>query len=114
MKQWDDSDHNVANQDILIMVRSLTLKWKQIIGYELCKNHLDVDSINQLMMKSVESVTKCGYKVRCTVMDQEPSQWKWVKTLNVCPERPFFSHQSGDIFIMLTLLILLKILGTTF
>ena len=68
----------VANQGILLMVRGLTLKWKQIIGFFISKHNLNTSVLGQIISDAVSELKQIGFYVDGIVMDQESSQWKWV------------------------------------
>lgn len=73
-----------------MMIRGLSLKWKQVIGYFLCKHHLPHETLVQIIEDAISAISAAGFTVRAVIMDQEPCQWKWVRQVGGSPEQPFF------------------------
>ena len=72
------------------MVRGLTLKWKQVIGYHLTKHSIGVNKLKDIIFNAIRQLRQIGLIVDVLVMDQESSQWKLVKDLGVNPQNTFF------------------------
>ena len=90
----------VANQGILLMVRGLTLKWKQIIGFFISKHNLNTSVLGQIISDAVSELKQIGFYVDGIVMDQESSQWKWVGSMRVSPDTPWVVHSQVKSFII--------------
>lgn len=90
----------VANQGVLLMIRSLSQKWKQIIGYVICYHNLPSGSLGCLIQDAMEAVEKAGLTIKVITMDQESSQWKWVRENGATLERPFILHGNSQVFIV--------------
>ncbi|KAL8608040.1 hypothetical protein ACOMHN_023856 [Nucella lapillus] len=82
----------MADQAILVMIRGLTLKWKQVLGYFVAKHNLATPTLTAIISEIVRTVTGIGLYVDAIVMDQESCQWKWMKDMGVCVERPYVFH----------------------
>ena len=57
------------------MVRGLTLRWKQIIGYCLVKHSVKGEYLDQIIADAVNALQETGLSTDVMVMDQESSQW---------------------------------------
>ncbi|KAL8564749.1 hypothetical protein ACOMHN_003595 [Nucella lapillus] len=76
----------IADQAILVMIRGLTLKWKQVLEYFVAKHNLATPTLTAIISEIVRTVTGIGLYVDAIVMDQESCQWKWMKDMGVCVE----------------------------
>ncbi|KAL8611174.1 hypothetical protein ACOMHN_064464 [Nucella lapillus] len=90
----------IADQAILVMIRGLTLKWKQVLGYFVAKHNLATPTLTAIISEIVRTVTGIGLYVDAIVMDQESCQWKWMKDMGVCVERPHVFHGTTQSFVM--------------
>ena len=97
--QHHQSDE-IADQAILVMIRGLTLKWKQVLGYFVAKHNLATPTLTAIISEIVRAVTGIGLYVDAIVMDQESCQWKWMKDIGVCVERPYVFHGTTQSFVM--------------
>jgi hypothetical protein len=73
-------EQKVADQGIVMMVRGLTLRWKQVIGYCLVAHNLPFDAPSAMIADAIQSLKESGFTVKAVIMDQEATQWKWVKS----------------------------------
>ncbi|KAL8613198.1 hypothetical protein ACOMHN_043007 [Nucella lapillus] len=73
----------IANQAILVMIRGLTLKWKQVLGYFVAKHNQATPTLTAIISEIVRTVTGIGLYVDAIVMDQESCQWKSMKDIAV-------------------------------
>ncbi|KAL8613487.1 hypothetical protein ACOMHN_007530 [Nucella lapillus] len=60
----------IADQAILVMIRGLTLKWKQVLGYVVAKHNLATPTLTAIISEIVRTVTGIGLYVDAIVMDQ--------------------------------------------
>ena len=90
----------VANEGIVVMVRSLSLRWKQIMGYFLAKNCMTSQEIGAIIQEAVRMLTDAGLKVIAIVMDQGSTQWKWVDDMGVSPSNPSTIIADQECFIL--------------
>ncbi|KAL8614766.1 hypothetical protein ACOMHN_017747 [Nucella lapillus] len=97
--EYHQSDE-IADQAILVMIRRLTLKWKQVLGYFVAKHNLATPILTAIISEIVRTVTGIGLYVDAIVMDQESCQWKWMKDMGVCVERPYVFHDTTQSFVM--------------
>lgn len=85
---------DIADQAIVLMIRGLTLNWKQVIGYFIAKHNLATQTLQAIISDAVSTLTQIGLHVDVIVMDQESSQWKWIKDRNVDIENPYMYYMT--------------------
>lgn len=90
----------VADQCIILMVRGLTLKWKQIIGYYVTKHSVESKLLDCIINDALQAVESVGLTVDVIVMDQESSQWKWIQSKDVTNEKPYILHNDTKSYII--------------
>jgi hypothetical protein len=93
-------EEKLANQGVVMMVRGLSLKWKQVIGFCLVAHNLPLAALNSLVGEAVDLLKQSGFTVKMLVMDQEATQWSWMKTMHVSVERPFLVLSETCIYAM--------------
>jgi hypothetical protein len=90
-----------ADQGIVFMVTGLTLRWKQIIGFCLASHNLPFENLNTLIDEAINKLKNVGYTVKAIIMDQEATQWKWVKSVGAADKvKPYFIHEENKVFVM--------------
>lgn len=80
----DQPNYSVADQGVILMVRSLTLNWKQVINYVFWNHNVSASSSGELITWSLYAIHQSGLIVKCTVMYQESSHWKWLMFYHFC------------------------------
>ena len=63
---------SLANQLLVLMIGGLSKKWKQIIGYFLVKQNMDVAGLRFMVMEGIRQCANAGLTVKAIVADQEP------------------------------------------
>eukprot|EP00745_Piridium_sociabile_P013933 TRINITY_DN20534_c0_g2_i1.p1 TRINITY_DN20534_c0_g2~~TRINITY_DN20534_c0_g2_i1.p1 ORF type:complete len:764 (-),score=172.59 TRINITY_DN20534_c0_g2_i1:134-2425(-) len=91
---------DIADQGVVVMIRGLTLKWKQVLGYFVTKHNLAGPTLQSIIADAVKSVTGVGLFVDAIVMDQESTQWRWIKDMGVSVDRPFTFHDGVQSFVI--------------
>jgi hypothetical protein len=76
----------VANEGVVVMVRGITLPWKQVIGYFLTDNCLTATEVGWIIEEASALLQRAGSTVVASIMDQGSTQWKWVKDNKVFEE----------------------------
>ena len=66
---------STADQRVILMVRGLTLRWKQIIGYYPVKHSVKGEYLDQIIADAVNALQETGLSTDVMVMDQESGQW---------------------------------------
>lgn len=61
---------------------------------------MNSETLNQLIRSAVDFVQEAGLTVKVTVVDQEATQWRWVRSCNVSPKSPFIFAEESEIFVM--------------
>ena len=90
----------VANQGVVLMVRGLTERWKQIVGYYLCYHNLSYEVLSQIIEDAVLRITELGLTVSALVLDQESTQWSFTKKVGVSENRPYFESNQVRIHVV--------------
>lgn len=90
----------VANEGVVVMVRGLTLKWKQVMGYFITDNCISSIQLKAIIEEAVAMLTRTGLTVTAIVMDQGSTQWKWVDNLKVSHQHPSSVIESQECFII--------------
>ncbi|GFN93250.1 transposable element p transposase [Plakobranchus ocellatus] len=88
----EESNTNIpADQGVVLMIRGLTLRWKQVIGYYLTRHNISTCTLKNIIFDAVKQLTSLGLSVEALVMDQESLQWKFIKDVGVSIEKPYFT-----------------------
>jgi ferredoxin len=90
----------IADQGVVVMVRGLTLKWKQVFGYFVTRHNMATYVLQSVIADAVKLLKAVGLYVDAIVMDQESSQWKWMKDMGVSVDRPFVYHHDVQSFVV--------------
>lgn len=77
---------HIADQALVLMVRGLTLRWKQVIGYHALKHSISATVLQFIIKQAVDDLAQAGLFVDANAMDQESSQWKCVNNVGGFPE----------------------------
>ena len=88
--------NNTADHGVVFMIRSLTHKWKQVIGYVICSHNLSGSALDAMTKDAIASVESIGLRVKAIIMDQEATHMKWLKDSAVTPDRPFITLENNS------------------
>ena len=66
---------STADQGVILMVRGMRLRWKQIIGYYPVKNSLKGEYPDQIIADGVNALQETCLSTDVMVMGLESSQW---------------------------------------
>ena len=92
---------HVANHALAFMVRGLTVKWKQPIGYFLSSGPVSGKTLVSLLLDAIERVRTIGLEVKVVLSDQGSNNRSAVETeLKVTTDRPYFVHKGNKVFVM--------------
>ena len=92
----------VASNVLVFMIRSITTKWKQLIGYFLTGPSIRWHQLRSLVMDALRYCASVCVKVIAVVCDQEASQTRLWREMEVSPENPGFQHPTtGDVVFVL-------------
>lgn len=87
----NNNPNHLANEAIVIMVRSLYTKFKQVLGYFLCKSSLGFEKQASIIRQAITFLVQAGLKPVLLVMDQHTTNVKMAEYLGVSEEDPFFN-----------------------
>ena len=91
----------IANHALAFMVRGLTVKWKQPIGYFLSSGPVDGKTLTSLLLEAIDRIVDIGLQVKVVLSDQGSNNRNSIQTvLKVTPDEPFFVHKGRKIFVM--------------
>ena len=91
----------IANHALAFMVRGLTVKWKQPIGYFLSSGPVDGKTLMSLLLEAIDRIVAIGLEVKIVLSDQGSNNRSCIETvLKVTTDQPFFIHKGSKIFVM--------------
>lgn len=91
----------VANHALAFMVRGLSSKWKQCIGYFLSSGPVSGKNLQILIKEAIDKLSDIGLTVKVTICDQGSNNRNFVHTLEgVSVDKPYFEHNSKKVFVM--------------
>ncbi|KAL2102037.1 hypothetical protein ACEWY4_003798 [Coilia grayii] len=88
----------IANHSLAFMVRGLTGKWKQPIGYFLSKDAAPAHTLECLLKECIDNIKAIGLLPKVVVCDQGANNVSLFKQLGITPEKPFFMYADEKIF----------------
>ena len=93
--------NHLCNHAIVFMVRGITTKWKQPIGYFLTSGPMSGNEMKTLLLQCVDELKSIGLTPVVTILDQGSNNRNMVeKHLCVTSDKPYFVHDGTKIFIM--------------
>ncbi|XP_063079767.1 uncharacterized protein LOC134469433 isoform X3 [Engraulis encrasicolus] len=92
-----DEGGRPANHAGVFMIRSLTGKWKQPIGYFLSSGTMKHGVLKTKIMEAVEKVLDTGFTPMVLVMDQGSNNLAACRNLGITEEKPYFFVKSQKI-----------------
>ncbi|GFR73108.1 THAP domain-containing protein 9 [Elysia marginata] len=60
---------SIADEAVVLMVRGLSLRWKQIIGYYAALHSIKSDTLSSIISTAVKAIADAGYAVDAVIMD---------------------------------------------
>ena len=91
--------NKVANQALVILLRSISGEWKQPLGYALVNGGCPREEM-ELMKNAIDKVEGIGLNVVVILSDMESNFQSLAQHLGVTPERPWFMHNNKKYFLM--------------
>jgi len=88
--------HGLASQALVVMIRGLTSKWKQAVGYYLACGGTKSSMLQSIVSNSIDLVTKAGGCIKMIVCDQGANNRAFYSMIGVTVEHPYFEHSSGQ------------------
>lgn len=92
--------NKVANQALTILLRSISGKWKQPLGYALVNGACPREEMEELMKSAIDKVERIGLNVVVVMSDMGSNFQSLANHLGVTPERPWFIHNNKKYFLM--------------
>ena len=92
--------NKVANQAFVILLRSISGKWKQPLGYALVNGGCPREEMEELMKNAIDKVEGIGLNVVVILSDMGSNFQSLAQHLGVTPERPWFMHNNKKYFLM--------------
>lgn len=96
----DNSQIKVATNALVFMVRGLSTKWKQILGYFLVHRSMPGKSLKTLVVSCISKLQKIGLKVVSTVCDQGSNNISLFNELGLSVDQTSFEVNGEKIFFM--------------
>ena len=89
-----------ANHALVFMVRGLLGKWKQPLGYFLCRDATPADKLQLLLKECLEKLSDIGLCPKVVVCDQGSNNVRLYKQVSVTEDQPFFLHRGEKVYCM--------------
>ena len=91
----------VANHAIAFLVRGLTTKWKQPVGYFLSSGPISGETLKNVLFECIEKLVNIGLSVKLVVCDQGSNNRRLFETLlGATIEKPYFMATEKKIFVL--------------
>ena len=91
---------HIANHAIAFMVRELTTKWKQPVGYFLSSGPIKATILRSLTKQCIDKIDKTGLNVVALVCDQGSNNRSFIQQLKkVTIEKPFIMHGNKHVLV---------------
>ena len=91
----------VANHALVFMVRGLTSKWKQPVGYFLSSGPMTGATMKELLCECIQKVTDVGLNVKVLIGDQGSNNRNlFEKVLGASPKKPYFTASEKKVFVL--------------
>ena len=85
----------VATHALVFMVRGLSSKWKQALGYFLTHNTVAAEQLAQLIASCIAQLSSAGLQVRSVVCDQAATNIAALKRLGFSDQQCWFNLDSS-------------------
>ena len=73
----------MATHALVFMVRGLSTKWKQTLGYFLTHHTVEAGQLSELILSCIQQLDAIGVHVRCVVCDQAATNVSALKRLGL-------------------------------
>jgi len=87
-----------GNQALVIMIKSLVLPWKQILGFFVSCGPVSGDRLKQIMIHTIQKLIECGLIPKVIICDQGSNNMKMRKLFGVTMEKPYITYNNENIF----------------
>ena len=91
----------MANHGLSFMVRGLSKKWKQSIGYFLTSGPVKGNVLKDLTMEAITRLQAIGLHVKVLVCDQGSNNRQFPKSFSkVSVDKPYFSYSGKKVYVI--------------
>ena len=90
----------LANSALVLLLISISGKWKQPLGYVLVNGGCPTREMEELMKDAIDKVEGIGLNVVVVTSDLGSNFQSLAKHLNISPESPWFMHNQRKIYLM--------------
>lgn len=92
--------NKLANSGFVLLLRSISGKWKQPIGYALVNGACPTDEMERIMKDAIEKVESIGLNVVVVLSDMGSNFQSLAIHLGITPEKPWFMHNGKKYYLM--------------
>ena len=92
--------NKVANQALVLLIRSISGKWKRPLGYALVNGGCPREEMEELMKDAIDKVEGIGLNGAVVMSDMGSNFQSLATHLGVTPEKPWFLHNGQKYFLM--------------
>ena len=90
----------IVDHASVFMLRSMTSKYKQPIGYALSNSTLSPENLKQKIVEAVRSIRKSGFDPRVVIMDLGSNNRSAAHQLGITPQKPYFHVDGQKVYLM--------------
>lgn len=91
----------LANTALVFMIRGLSEKWKQCIGYFLSAGPVSSKTLKDLTLQAVSKLAEVGLNVKVVICDQGSNNRSFLETqCGVSAQNPYFIHAGQKIHVI--------------
>ena len=92
--------NKVANHAFVILLKSISGKWKQPLGYAFVNGGCPREEMEELTKDAIDKVEGIGLNVVVVMSDMGSNFQSLANQLGITPERPWFIHNKKKYFLM--------------
>ena len=92
--------NKLANSGLVLLLRSISGKWKQPLGYALVNGSCPTDEMEDIMKEAIDKVEGIGLNVVVVMSDMGSNFQSLANRLGITPEKPWFLHNGKKYFLM--------------
>ncbi|KAE9522538.1 hypothetical protein AGLY_017059 [Aphis glycines] len=86
-----------GNQVLVVMVKSLILSWKQILGFFIVNGSVTGDRLKCIVEYTITKLNECGLIPKVIICDQGSNNLKMRKLFNVTKEKPYITFNNENL-----------------
>lgn len=89
-----------GTQVLVLMVKSLTLPWKQVIGFYVSNSSVSGNYLKNILINAIDKLTNCGLIPKVIISDQGSNNLKMRRLFGITNENPFITYNNNNIYLM--------------